>query len=197
MNNVNSKDLEKKFSSFIVVVSIIIPVVVAVLFSVKLKDFGIDIEPLSFLPPIYATINGITAVLLVWAVLAIKKGNKSLHQKLMTTAIACSVMFLVMYVAYHMTADSTYFGDVNHDGMLSDEEKLQVGSTRLVYFFILITHIVLSVSIIPLVLFTYVRALSERFDKHKKIAKITFPIWLYVAVTGVVVYLMISPYYAN
>ncbi|GGC95951.1 hypothetical protein GCM10011508_23960 [Flavobacterium lutivivi] len=197
MNNVNSKDLEKKFSSFIVVVSIIIPVVVAVLFSVKLKDFGINIEPLSFLPPIYATINGVTAVLLVWAVLAIKKGNKSLHQKLMTTAIACSVMFLVMYVAYHMTADSTYFGDVNHDGMLSDEEKLQAGSTRLVYFFILITHIVLSVSIIPLVLFTYVRALSERFDKHKKIAKITFPIWLYVAVTGVVVYLMISPYYAN
>lgn len=197
MNNVNSKDLEKKFSSFIVVVSIIIPVVVAVLFSVKLKDFGINIEPLSFLPPIYATINGITAVLLIWAVLAIKKGNKSLHQKLMTTAIACSVMFLVMYVAYHMTADSTYFGDVNHDGMLSDEEKLQAGSTRLVYFFILITHIVLSVSIIPLVLFTYVRALSERFDKHKKIAKITFPIWLYVAVTGVVVYLMISPYYAN
>ncbi len=197
MNNVNSKDLEKKFSSFIVVVSIIIPVVVAVLFSVKLKDFGINIEPLSFLPPIYATINGFTAVLLVWAVLAIKKGNKTLHQKLMTTAIACSVMFLVMYVAYHMTADSTYFGDVNHDGMLSDEEKLQVGSTRLVYFFILITHIVLSISIIPLVLFTYVRALSERFDKHKKIAKITFPIWLYVAVTGVVVYLMISPYYAN
>ena len=197
MNNVNSKDLEKKFSSFIVVVSIIIPVVVAVLFSVKLKDFGINIEPLSFLPPIYATINGVTAVLLVWAVLAIKKGNKSLHQKLMTTAIACSVMFLVMYVAYHMTADSTYFGDVNHDWMLSDEEKLQAGSTRLVYFFILITHIVLSVSIIPLVLFTYVRALSERFDKHKKIAKITFPIWLYVAVTGVVVYLMISPYYAN
>lgn len=197
MNNVNSKDLEKKFSSFIVVVSIIIPVVVAVLFSVKLKDFGINIEPLSFLPPIYATINGITAVLLVWAILAIKKGNKSLHQKLMTTAIACSVMFLVMYVAYHMTADSTYFGDVNHDGMLSDEEKLQAGSTRLVYFFILITHIVLSVSIIPLVLFTYVRALSERFDKHKKIAKITFPIWLYVAVTGVVVYLMISPYYVN
>jgi putative membrane protein len=197
MNNVNSKDLEKKFSSFIVVVSIIIPVVVAVLFSVKLKDFGINIEPLSFLPPIYATINGFTAVLLIWAVLAIKKGNKTLHQKLMTTAIACSVMFLVMYVAYHMTADSTYFGDVNHDGMLSDEEKLQVGSTRLVYFFILITHILLSVSIIPLVLFTYVRALSERFDKHKKIAKITFPIWLYVAVTGVVVYLMISPYYAN
>jgi len=197
MNNVNSKDLEKKFSSFIVVVSIIIPVVVAVLFSVKLKDFGINIEPLSFLPPIYATINGITAVLLIWAVLAIKKGNKSLHQKLMTTAIACSVMFLVMYVAYHMTADSTYFGDINHDGILSDEEKLQAGSTRLVYFFILITHIVLSVSIIPLVLFTYVRALSERFDKHKKIAKITFPIWLYVAVTGVVVYLMISPYYVN
>ncbi|MFN8324406.1 DUF420 domain-containing protein [Flavobacterium sp.] len=197
MNNSNSKDLEQKFSTFIVVVSIIIPVVVAVLFSVKLKDFGVIVEPFSFLPPVYATINGITAILLVWAVFAIKNGNRILHQKLMTTAIACSVLFLLMYVAYHMTADSTYFGDVNHDGILSDEEKLQVGSTRLVYFFILITHIILSVTIIPLVLFTYVRALSERFDKHKKIAKITFPIWLYVAVTGVIVYLMISPYYAN
>ena len=173
--------LEQKFNKFIVVVSILIPVVVALLFSVKLKDFGFDVEPLSFLPPIYATINGITAVVLVAAVLAIKNGKRKLHEQLMTTAIALSVAFLVMYVAYHMTSDSTKFGG---EGMI-----------RNVYFFILISHILLSIAVIPLVLVTYVRALAERFDKHKKIAKITFPIWLYVAVTGVVVYLMISPYY--
>jgi putative membrane protein len=175
--------IEQKSSSFIIIVSILIPVVVAILFGVKLKDYGFDIEPLSFLPPIYATTNAITAVILVAAVIAIKKGNRKLHERLMTTAIALSVAFLVMYVAYHMTSDSTKFGG---EGMI-----------RFVYFFILITHIILSIAIIPLVLITYVRALANKFDKHKKIAKITFPIWLYVAVTGVIVYLMISPYYVN
>ena len=175
------KTLEKKFKTPIILVSILIPVVVAILFSIKLKDLGIEVQPLSFLPPIYATINGITAILLIVAVMAIKNGNRKLHEKLMTGAIACSLVFLVMYVAYHLTAESTKFGGE--------------GAIRYVYFFILITHIILSVAIIPLVLFSYVRALSEEFDKHKKIAKITFPLWLYVAVTGVIVYLMISPYY--
>ena len=161
--------------------SILIPVVVALLFSVKLKDFGFQVEPLSFLPPIYAAINGITAVVLVAGVLAIKNGKRKLHEQLMTTAIALSVAFLVMYVAYHMTSDSTKFGGE--------------GIIRPIYFFILISHILLSIAVIPLVLITYVRALANKFDKHKKIAKITFPIWLYVAVTGVVVYLMIAPYY--
>jgi putative membrane protein len=173
--------LEKKFSKFIVFVSVLIPIVVAILFSVKLKDYGFQVEPLSFLPPIYATINGITAIVLITGVLAIKKGNRKLHERLMTTAIALSVSFLVMYVAYHMTSDSTKFGGE--------------GVIRFVYFFILITHILLSIAVIPMVLITYVRALANTFDKHKKIAKITFPIWLYVAVTGVIVYLMISPYY--
>ncbi|PXY39444.1 DUF420 domain-containing protein [Flavobacterium cheongpyeongense] len=174
--------LEKKYNKFIIAVSIVIPVVVAILFGVKLKDFGYNVEPFSFLPPIYATINGITAVVLILAVIAIKKGNQKLHERLMTTAIVLSVAFLVMYVAYHMTADSTKFGGE--------------GIIKYVYFFILITHILLSIAIIPLVLITYVRALAQRFDRHSKIARITFPLWLYVAVTGVVVYLMISPYYA-
>ncbi|MBS7252652.1 DUF420 domain-containing protein [Flavobacterium branchiicola] len=188
--------LEKKFSKFIIAVSIVIPLVVAVLFSVKLKDFGFDVEPLSFLPPIYATTNGLTAIVLVWAVIAIKNGKRTLHERLMTFAITLSVAFLVMYVAYHMTADSTKFGDLNHDGILDLTETAKIGGLRYAYFFILITHILLSIVIIPLVLITYVRALAKRFDRHKKIAKITFPLWLYVAVTGVVVYLMISPYYA-
>lgn len=187
--------LEKKFNKFIIAVSIIIPVAVAILFGVKLKDFGHNVQPLSFLPPIYATTNGITAVLLIIAVIAIKNGKRKLHERLMTGAIALSVAFLVMYVAYHMTSVSAVFGDTNHNLILEDSEKISIGSMRNFYLIILITHIILSIAIIPMVLITYVRALAQNFDKHKKIAKITFPIWLYVAVTGVVVYLMISPYY--
>lgn len=180
MENIN---LENKFKNAIITVSVVIPIVVAILFNIKLKDFGIIVEPLSFLPPIYATINGLTAVLLVTAVISIKNGKKNLHEKLMTTAIACSVVFLIMYVAYHMTSDSTKFGGQ--------------GTIRTVYFLILISHIALSIIIIPFVLFTYVRALSGNYERHKKLARITFPLWLYVAVTGVIVYLMISPYYVK
>jgi putative membrane protein len=197
MNNSDTPTLEKRLRLPIIIVSILIPVVVAILFSVKLKDFDIIVEPLSFLPPIYASINGLTALLLIMGVLAIKNGNQKVHERLMTMAIACSVVFLVMYVAYHMTTDSTIFGDVDGNGVLDATEKANAGSTRYVYLFILLTHILLSVAIIPLVLITYVRALANIFDKHKKIAKFTFPLWLYVAVTGVVVYLMISPYYVN
>ena len=197
MNNSNKKTLEQRFRLSIILVSILIPTAVAILFTVKLKDFGIEVEPLSFLPPIYASINGLTALLLVMGVMAIKNGNKKVHERFMTMAIACSVVFLVMYVAYHMTADSTVYGDVDGNKILGATEKANAGSIRYVYLFILLSHIALSIVIIPLVLITYVRALAARFDKHRKIAKITFPLWLYVAVTGVVVYLMISPYYAN
>ena len=173
--------VELKYRKWIIILSIAIPLVVAILFGIKLKDFGFNVEPLTFLPPIYASINGFTAVLLVAAVIAIKNGKRKLHENLMKTAISCSVLFLGMYVAYHMTADSTKFGGE--------------GTIKYIYYFILFTHIVLSIVVIPFVLITYVRALAQRFDKHKKLAKITFPLWLYVAVTGVIVYLMISPYY--
>lgn len=168
---------DKKYNKFIIILSIVIPIVVAILFGVKIPN----VEPLSFLPPIYATINGLTAVFLVLAFFAVKNKNIMLHKKLMTTAILCSVLFLIMYVAYHMTSDSTKFGG---EGMI-----------RYVYYFILLTHILLSIVVIPFVLITYVRAITNNIEKHKKIAKITFPLWLYVAVTGVIVYIMISPYY--
>lgn len=174
---------EKKYKKWIIALSIIIPVAVAALFTVNLSELGFDVKPLSFLPPIYATINGITAIVLIAAVMAIKKGNRSLHERLMKCAIGLSVLFLLMYIAYHMTSESTKYGGE--------------GALRYVYFFILLTHIVLSIAIIPMVLVTYVRALAKRFDKHKKLARITFPIWLYVAITGVVVYFMISPYYVH
>ncbi len=175
MSNLSSQ--ESRYKKFITVFSIVIPLAVAALFGIKIPN----VEPLSFLPPIYATINGLTAVLLVLSVIAIKKGNRKLHEQLNTAAIICSALFLVMYVAYHMTSDSTKFGGE--------------GVIKYVYFFILITHILLSIIIIPFVLITFMRARLGQFKEHKKIAKITFPLWLYVAVTGVVVYLMISPYY--
>ncbi|MAT89996.1 MAG: hypothetical protein CMC35_04830 [Flavobacteriaceae bacterium] len=167
----------KKYTIWIWVLSIAIPAAVALLFTIRIPG----VERLGFLPPIYATINGITAILLVLAVIQIKNGNRRTHEKLMKTNIVLSVLFLVMYVIYHMTSDSTPYGG---EGML-----------RYVYFFILITHILLSITVIPFVLITYVRAISGDFVNHRKIARITFPIWLYVAVTGVIVYFMIAPYY--
>lgn len=180
MSNANLVE-EKKYNKWIVLLAIVIPIVVAILSRVKLQDFGIEVAPLSFLPPIYATINGLTALVLILAVVAIKNGNRKRHEYLMKIAITLSVAFLVMYVAYHMTSDSTSFGGE--------------GAIAYIYYFILITHILLSIVIIPFVLITYVRAITNNIERHKKIAKITFPMWLYVAVTGVIVYVMISPYY--
>jgi len=175
----SSVSKEKRFNRIIAIVSIVIPVVVAMLFTVKIPN----VQPLSFLPPIYATINGITAILLLVAVWAVKEGREKLHQKLMTLNIGLSLLFLIMYIGYHMTSDSTSYGG---DGFV-----------KYVYYFILITHIILSIALIPLVLRTYVKAYLKDFDAHRALAKFTFPIWLYVAVTGVVVYVMISPYYVH
>ena len=169
--------IEQKYNKWIIVLSIVIPVAVAILFVVKIPNA----PHLTFLPPIYAGINAITAVLLIAAVVAIKNGKIQVHQNLMKMAIGCSLLFLLMYIAYHMTTPSTKFGGE--------------GAIKYIYYFILLTHILLSIATIPFVLVTYVRALAQRFDRHRKIAKITFPLWLYVAVTGVIVYLMISPYY--
>ncbi|MBU2995198.1 DUF420 domain-containing protein [Cellulophaga baltica] len=168
---------EKKFNKIITIVSMVIPIAVAILFRVKIPD----VEPLSFLPPIYAGINGLTAVLLIVAVVAIKNGNRKLHENVMKICIGLSLLFLLMYIGYHMTSDSTKFGGE--------------GAIKYIYYFILFTHIILSIAIIPLVLRTYAKAYLEKFKEHRKLAKITFPIWLYVAITGVVVYFMIAPYY--
>ena len=167
---------KNKYGIWIKIISVVIPLVVAILFRVKI-DYDLPI----FLPPIYATINAITALLLVFALIAIKRKKIALHQRLMQSCIVLSLLFLVMYIAYHMTTDPTPF--------------LGEGSIKILYFFILISHIVLSVALIPLVLISYVRAFQKEFPEHKKISKITFPIWLYVAVTGVIVYIMIAPYY--
>jgi putative membrane protein len=166
----------EKYKKLIVILSIAIPVAVAALFGIKIPGYDF-----SFLPPLYASINGLTAVLLTVSYFSIKSGNRRRHEFLNKTCLVLSGLFLVMYVLYHITSDATPFGGE--------------GSIRYVYYFILITHITLSVTVIPFVLFTFSRALAGNFERHKRLAKFTFPLWLYVAVTGVVVYLMISPYY--
>jgi putative membrane protein len=163
-----------KFRKLIIAVSIVIPIAVAALFGIRID--GIDF---SFLPPFYAGINGLTAILLISALLAIKSKNMVLHQRLIQVCLMLSLLFLLCYVAYHMTSDSTSYG----------------GNMKGVYYFILISHILLSVAVIPVVLFTYLFAWEGKFDKHKKWTRFAFPIWLYVAVTGVIVYWMISPFY--
>lgn len=193
---------DSKFYNILIwIISVLVPIVVALLLFIKweydklifnlrmpnsdpivlLENLPI-VKPLTFLPPIYATINGITALLLVAAVYFIKNGKRKIHENLMKTCIGLSLLFLIMYIAYHITSDPTPFGGS--------------GFIAFMYFFILITHILLSIIVIPLVLVTYLKAFKSDFVSHKKIARITFPVWLYVAVTGVVVYLMISPYYS-
>lgn len=149
---------------------------VAVLFRVQIPGYDF-----SFLPPIYASINGLTAVLLLVSYWAIRNGKRALHKRINLLCIGFSAAFLVMYVLYHMTSAPTPYGGT--------------GFMKGVYYFILITHILLSVAVVPLILFTLSRALAENFERHRRLAKFTFPIWLYVAITGVLVYLMISPYY--
>ena len=195
-----SKKKSSKYNIWIIIVSVVVPVVVALLLFIKwdsdllifdmrspnfvpvilLENLPIA-KPLTFLPPIYAAINGLTAMFLVTSIYYIKKGNRVIHEKLIKVCISLSLAFLVMYIAYHITSDPTKF--------------LGTGFIAYLYYFILISHIILSITVIPFVLVTYVRAITNDFEAHKKIARITFPLWLYVAVTGVVVYIMISPYY--
>lgn len=169
-------DYEKKYKKLIIVLSVFIPIAVAALFKVKIE--GVNTR---FIPAIYASINAITAVLLIVALIFAKQKKVKQHERLMKINIFLSVLFLLLYIIRHITSESTPFGGE--------------GTIKIVYLILLISHIFLSVAIIPLVLFTYVKAWSGKIEQHRKWAKITFPIWLYVALSGVIVYLMISPYY--
>ena len=185
---------EKNLTLPIIIISIAIPAAVAFLILVPQAkiDFGFSTRAL---PLFHALLNSTTAILLLASLFFIKNGQIKAHKTANLIAVLLSAVFLISYVIYHASNPSVKFGDLNHDGILSDDEKLQAGSLRYVYYFILSSHIILSGVIVPLVLFTLQKAFQEKFDKHKKLARITWPIWFYVAVTGVVVYLMISKYY--
>jgi putative membrane protein len=185
---------EMNFTRAIIVVSIAIPAAVAFLILAPGTKLDLGFST-SSLPLFHAMLNSTTAILLLLSLYFIRHGQVKAHKRTNWTAITLSAIFLVSYVIYHATNPSVRYGDLNHDGLLSESEKQQAGPLRYVYYFILSSHIILSGVIIPLVLFTLQRAYQEKFDKHRRLARITWPLWLYVAVSGVVVYVMISPYY--
>lgn len=147
------------------------------------------------LPMLNAIINGTCSVLLIFSLLAIKKKNIALHRKINLTAFLLSALFLVSYVTAHYFIPDTKYGDINHDGIMAAAEKAAVSGIKPVYLIILLSHIFLAVLVLPLVLLSFYYGLSDQREKHKKITRFSYPVWLYVTVTGVVVYLMISPYY--
>lgn len=149
-----------------------------------------------FLPPFHATLNALTAVVLIYALYQIKKKNILAHRRAMYTAIGLSVLFLLSYVAYHFTTPETLFGDSNHDSVLSQEELAAVGSLRGIYLVLLLSHIFLAALILPFILFTFIRAYTHQFDRHRRMARWVYPIWLYVAITGPICYFFLMPYYA-
>ncbi len=184
---------DKKARLFIYTVSLVVFAAVVFLSKYKLDiDLGFDMHVFA---KANAVINTLVAVLLLAGLFTAKQKKYALHKKIMLFAIALSVLFLLSYIAHHLLAGDTKYGDINHDGIISLDEKALAGNLRMVYYFILITHIPLAAIILPFILFTAYRALTGEYDKHKKLVRITWPVWFYVAVTGVVVYLMISPYY--
>lgn len=184
---------DKKAKLLIYTVSFVVFAAVGFLSKYKLDiDLGFDVHVFA---KANAIINSMVAVLLLAGLFTVKQKKYELHKKIMLTAISLSVLFLLSYIAHHLLAGDTKYGDVNHDGIVSIDEKTLAGKLRMLYYFILITHIPLAAIILPFILFTAYRALTGEYGKHKKLVRITWPVWFYVAVTGVVVYLMISPYY--
>lgn len=184
---------DKKASVLIITFSFIVFAAVVLLSRIQLQvDLGFDVH---LFAKANAVINSLVAILLVAALVAVKKKQYLAHKNMMMTAMILSILFLVSYICHHLFAGETKFGDLDHNGVLSDAEAANVGSLKLVYYIILATHIPLAGIILPFILFTAYRALIGEWPGHRKLAKITWPVWLYVAVTGVIVYLMISPYY--
>ena len=184
---------DKKARTVIFVFSAIVFMAVVVLSRVKLDvDIGFDVHVFAFINSI---LNSIVSVLLFAALIAVKARQYILHKKLMLVSMVLSVLFLVSYICHHLFAGEAKFGDADHNGLVSDEEKTAAGSTRILYYILLGTHIPLAGLILPFILFTAYRGLIAEWPQHKKLARITWPVWLYVAITGVIVYWMISPYY--
>lgn len=187
------KKNDKQAAWLIGIFSVVVFAIVVSLGRIKLDvHVGFDIH---IFAAANAIINSVIAILLIAALVAVKQNNYLLHKRLMMTALMLSILFLVSYIAHHLLAGDAKFGDIDHDGLVVEEEKLAVGKLRYIYYFILITHIFLAAVILPFILYTAYRALTAEFVLHKKLARITWPLWLYVAITGPVVYWLIHPYY--
>ena len=186
--------MPKRIQNIILFLSIIIPLIVALLLFMPGK-LAVSGGWNFYLPHINGSINTITSLVLLFGFIMIKRKNTDLHKKAMTTAFFLGILFLISYILYHSTTSSTIFGDVNRDGILDESETVLAGSMRSIYLLILLSHILLAIIVVPFVLFAFYFALKDKFEKHKKIVRFTLPIWLYVSVSGVAVYLLIRPYY--
>ena len=178
----------------LIVISILVPAVVASLFLFRTTEANLGSWVYS-LPQLNVTLNATTIVLLIAALIMIKKGKEKAHRNLMLTALFLGTLFLISYITYHASVPSTVYGDLNHDHTLSQSELMVVGSWRSVYLVLLLSHILVAVSGLPLVLIAVYHGLKGNRTAHKKIVKFTFPVWLYISITGVIVYFLISPYY--
>jgi putative membrane protein len=184
---------DKQANWLILVFSFVVFAAVVLLSRIKLEvNLGFDIH---FFAKLNAIINSVVSVLLLAGLMVVRQGKYLLHKRIMIAALLLSVIFLVSYICHHLFAGDTFFGDINHDGIVSAEEKALAGPKRIFYYIILATHIPLAGIILPFILYTAYRALIGEWPKHVKLARITWPVWLYVSVTGVLVYLLISPYY--
>lgn len=187
------KKNEKRARLLIGVVSAVIFVAVVLLGRVKVQaNLGFDVHVFAL---INAIINSLVALLLIAGLIAVKQRSYLLHKKIMLSAILLSVLFFISYICHHLFAGETRFGDINHDGLVTASEKLAAGPLRTIYYIVLGTHIPLAGIILPFILFTAYRGLTGEYSRHKKIARITWPVWLYVSISGVLVYLLIHPYY--
>jgi Predicted membrane protein len=187
------KKNDKKAWTLIILLSVIVFTIVSILGRVTVPvSLGFDVHIFAMAN---AVINSIVAALLLCGLIAAKSKRYFLHKRIMLTSMVLSLLFLVSYICHHLFAGEAKFGDIDHNGVLTDAERMNAGSARFIYYFILGTHIPLAGIVLPFILFTAYRALIGEFDKHRKLVRITWPIWFYVAVTGVVVYLMIRPYY--
>jgi len=169
--------LEKRLNILAIIISVIVLLVVGMMRRVKLET-GIDF---SFLPPINAALNSIAALVLIFVFYKIKKGQREAHRKAILAAVGISFLFFLSYVLYHFTTPETTYGGE--------------GIMRGIYFFFLITHVVLAAVIFPFILFTLIRAITGHFERHRKMARWVWPLWLYVAISGPICYLMLTPYY--
>lgn len=184
----------KVYLRIIYLISMLIPLVVAFLifFPAKLSFAG---DWVKALPGVHAIINSLTVLSLGCALMAIRKGNIKVHRTFMFASLFLGILFLLSYVMYHSSVESVKFGDLDHDGILSDSESAEAGTSRLIYLVILASHILLSILVVPFVLFAFYYALTNQIERHKKMVKYTYPVWMYVSITGVVVYFMIKPFY--
>lgn len=185
---------ENRYLALIGILSIAIPVVVSILMFSPTK-LGVESDWIDVLPHLNGLINTTTSVALVAGLIFIKQKKVKYHRTAMLIAFILGSIFLVSYVIYHSSAASTIYGDINGNGILEESEAEQLGIMRMVYLGILISHIILAAIVVPFVLFALYYALTDKISKHRKVVRFAYPIWLYVSVTGVIVYLMISPYY--